>query len=242
MLFNFFQMTAKEIIIELQKMGSEQTKKTFINHGAQEPLFGVKVGDLKKIVKIVKKNHDLSLELYQTGNSDAMYLAGLIADEKKISQNELQNWVEKANWSFLNEYAVPWVAAETTFGFELGLQWIKSNKENIAAAGWATLSGYSSVNEDEILEINKYSELLDFVAQNIHNSPNRVKYCMNNFVIATGIYIKDLTEKAKQTAIKIGVVSIDMKGTACKTPFALDYINKVEVAHKIGKKKKTARC
>ena len=56
-----------------------------MNHGAKEPFFGVKVGDLKKILKKTKKNHELSLELYKTGNSDAMYLAGLMADEKKIT-------------------------------------------------------------------------------------------------------------------------------------------------------------
>lgn len=235
-------MTTKEIMDELQKMGSAQTKKTYMNHGAQEPLFGVKVGDLKTIVKKVKKNHQLSLELFQTGNSDAMYLAGLIADETKITKEDLQNWVEKANWSYLSEFAVPWVASEATFGFELGLKWINSKEENIAAAGWATLSGFASVNQDENLDIQKYSELLDFVAQKIHSSPNRVKYCMNSFVIAIGSYIKEMTEKAKQTATNIGNVTIYMKGTACKTPFALDYINKVEVSNKLGNKKKTARC
>jgi hypothetical protein len=71
-------MTKDEIMLELEKLGNEQTKKVLSRHGAREPFFGVKVGDLKKIVKKVKKNHDLSLELYATGNSDAMYLAGLI--------------------------------------------------------------------------------------------------------------------------------------------------------------------
>lgn len=30
----------------------------------------------KEILKKTKKNHELSLELFATGNSDAMYLAG----------------------------------------------------------------------------------------------------------------------------------------------------------------------
>ena len=40
-------MTAQEVLAELKKLGSEQTKKTFLRHGAQEPFFGVKVADLK---------------------------------------------------------------------------------------------------------------------------------------------------------------------------------------------------
>ena len=76
-------MTAKEVLDQLEAFGDERTKNTLMNHGAREPLFGVKVSDLKKILKQTKKNHALSLELYSTGNSDAMYLAGLMADEKQ---------------------------------------------------------------------------------------------------------------------------------------------------------------
>ena len=82
-------MTTHEIMSQLEAMGNESTKKTLMKHGAREPFFGVKVEDLKKIVKIVKKDYKLSLELYATGNSDAMYLAGLIADEKKMKKEML---------------------------------------------------------------------------------------------------------------------------------------------------------
>ena len=79
-------MTKDEIMLQLSEMGTEQTKKTFIRHGAKEPLFGVKVADLKTIQKKVKKDYKLSLELFDTGNGDAMYLAGLIADETKMTK------------------------------------------------------------------------------------------------------------------------------------------------------------
>ncbi|RYZ44357.1 MAG: hypothetical protein EOP49_27295 [Sphingobacteriales bacterium] len=91
-------MTVNEIMQQLAGMGSEQTRKTFTNHGATGNFFGVKVGDLKTIQKKVKKNHQLSLDLYNTGNSDAMYLAGLIADEKQITKKDLQSWAENATW------------------------------------------------------------------------------------------------------------------------------------------------
>ena len=141
-------MTAQEVLAELETYGSEQTKNTLIKHGAKEPFFGVKVQDLKKVLKKTKKNHELSLDLYKTGNSDAMYLAGLMADEKQITKEQLNEWVNAAYWSYLSEYTVPWVASETDFGFELGLEWIKSDVETIAAAGWSTLSNYATTNAD----------------------------------------------------------------------------------------------
>ena len=235
-------MTTKEILLELQAYGDEQTKKTLMTHGAQEPIFGVKVQDLKKILKKTKKNHTLSLELYATGNSDAMYLAGLMADEKQITKEQLEDWVGKAYWSYLSEYTVPWVVAETTYGIELGLKWIKSDKETVAAAGWGTLAYYAAVHEDEKLDKTLYISLLDTVQQEIHNAQNRVRYAMNGFVIAVGTYVEALTGKSKEVAKEIGKVTVNVGGTSCKVPLASEYIEKVINKGRIGVKRKTARC
>lgn len=235
-------MTAKEILSELEGYGTEQTKNTYLTLGAKEPLFGVKVQDLKKILKKTKKNHELSLELYATGNYDAMYLAGLMADEKQITKEQLELWVGQAYFSYLSEYTVPWVAAETEYGFELGLKWIQSDIETVASAGWGTLAYYAALREDSILDTKAYIELLDTVGKEIHGAQNRVRYAMNGFVIAIGSYIKALTDKSKEVAKKIGKVTVDVGGTACKVPLANDYIDKVIAKGRVGKKRKTARC
>jgi len=235
-------MTAQEILEHLEALGDERTKKTLMTHGAREPLFGVKVADLKKILKKTKKNHELSLELYATGNSDAMYLAGLMADEQQMTREQLEQWVSQAYWYYLSEYTVPWVAAETEHGWELGLKWIDSSEETIASAGWSTLAYCASVRPDEELDEGMYAKLLDRVASEIHSAQNRVRYAMNGFVIAIGSYIKSLTRKAKEVGEQVGVVEVDMNGTACKVPYANTYIQKVEDRNKVGKKRKTARC
>ncbi len=235
-------MTTKEILSELEKYGDEKTKNTYITQGAKEPLFGVKVQDLKKILKRTKKNHELSLELYATGNYDAMYLAGLMADEKQISSEQLDLWVSQAYFSYLSEYTVPWVAAETVYGFELGLKWIQSDIETIASAGWGTLAYYAAVHEDEKLDTKAYIKLLETVEKEIHKAQNRVRYAMNGFVISVGTSVESLTENSKDVAKKIGKVTVDVGGTACKVPLANDHIDKVIAKGRIGVKRKTARC
>jgi 3-methyladenine DNA glycosylase AlkD len=235
-------MTVIDILKQLEEFGDANTKKTLMKHGAKEPFFGVKVADLKKILKKTKKNHELSIELYKTGNSDAMYLAGLMADETKITEKQLDEWADQAYWYYLSEYAVPWVAAETDFGFELGLKWLKSKEERIACAGWGTLAVYSGVHEDTDLDIDAYIKLLDKVEKEIHKSQNRVRNTMNHFVISVGTYVKPLTKKAMEIAAKIGTVTVDMGGTACKVPLATEYIQKNIDMGRVGKKRKTARC
>jgi 3-methyladenine DNA glycosylase AlkD len=235
-------MTCDETMQQLAIMGTESCKHIFLNHGAKEPLFGVKVGDLKTIQKKIKKDHALSLALYKTGNSDAQYLAGLIADEKKISKEELQEWANTASWYMQSEYTVPWIAAESAFGYTLALEWIDAKEPHLQAAGWSTLASLVGIKKDEELDIRSLQQLLQRVIATIHSSSNRVRYAMNNYVLAIGCHVKSLTQQAIEAGNTIGLVTVDMNGTACKVPFAPDYIAKVIVKGKVGFKKKMARC
>jgi 3-methyladenine DNA glycosylase AlkD len=235
-------MTTEQVMKELEKKGSESIRKIFKNHGNSGPMYGVKVADLKVIQKKVKKDHELAMGLFATGNYDAMYLAGLIADESKMSKKDIQQWAEKSHSKGISEYTVAWVAAESEYGWELGMKWVDSPKENIASAGWNTLSGVIAMKPDNELDIATIKKLLQRIVKEIHSAPNRVRYTMNGFVIGVGCYIKELTKDAIEISKKIGDVYVDMEGTACKVPSAADYIKKIEARGSIGKKKKTVKC
>jgi hypothetical protein len=94
----------------------------------------------------------------------------------------------------------------------------------------------------EELDLDEIEKLLDFIKTNIHQAQNRVRYAMNNFVISVGTYTTSLTDKAVEVAKSIGKVSVDMGGTACKVPFAPEYIEKVIAKGYLGKKRKAVRC
>jgi len=235
-------MTTEQVMKELEKKGSESIRKIFKNHGNNGAMYGVKVADLKVIQKKVKKDHELAMGLFATGNYDAMYLAGLIADESKMSKKDIQQWAERSHSKGISEYTVAWVAAESEYGWELGTKWIDSPKENVASAGWNTLSGVIAMKPDNELDIALIKKLLQRVVKEIHSAPNRVRYTMNGFVIGVGAYIKELTKEAIEISKKIGDVYVDMEGTACKVPSAVDYIKKIEARGSIGKKKKTVKC
>jgi 3-methyladenine DNA glycosylase AlkD len=235
-------MTADEVLSELKTLGSEQTKKTFLRHGAKEPFYGVKVADLKTIQKRVKKDHALSLALFDSGNSDAMYLAGLIAAPEKMTKAQLRKWAKGAYWYMLSCFTVPWVASESAHGRELALEWMDSDNEQIAACGWATYSSLLSITPDEELDLKEIEKLLGRVKTEIGSAANRVRYSMVNFVISVGAYVMPLNAKAKAVAKALGKVEVDMGDTDCKVPDALEYIEKVEKRGSLGKKRKSARC
>jgi 3-methyladenine DNA glycosylase AlkD len=236
-------MDVSEIMAELQAKGSESIKKILVKHGVKEPFFGVKIEYLKPIQKRVKKNYQLAKDLFATGNADAMYLAGLIADDEKMTRADLQTWAEQAVSNNISEYTVPWVTAGNPYGFELALGWIDSPTERIAASGWAALSNIVSLKPDSELDIEKLRTLLKRAEQNIRQSEDRVCYHMNSFVISAGSYVAALADEAMATANQIGAVTIDKNGTACKVPIATEYIKKVwDKRGGIAPKKKDVKC
>ncbi|MBD1395376.1 DNA alkylation repair protein [Mucilaginibacter glaciei] len=236
-------MTVIEIMAELESKGSDNIKKILLKHGVKEPFFGVKIEYLKPIQKKIKKDYQLAKDLFATGNADAMYLAGLIADDEQMTNADLQLWVEQASSTNIGEYTVPWVAAGGRYGFELGLAWIDSPFEHTAASGWATLNNLVALKPDDELDMDELRKLVARVEQQIHSAAGRVAYMMNAFMIGVGSYVAPLADEAMATANSIGPIIVDMNGTACKVPVATEYIMKVwDKRGGVAPKKKDVKC
>jgi 3-methyladenine DNA glycosylase AlkD len=237
------RMTAKAILDELRPLGTEGYKRLLMkNHGVREPFFGVKIGDMKPIQKRIKRDYQLALDLYDTGNYDAMYLAGLIADDARMTKADLRRWVAKAYGGGLVGTTVPTVAAGSPHGHELALEWIESDKPLVASAGWATLSCLVALKADAELDLPELRRLIQRVKKEIHSAPDLVRYQMNGFIIAVGSYVVPLTDLALSTGEAIGPVSADLGNNSCQVFFSPDYIRKVQAHGSLGKKRKTLKC
>ena len=153
-------MTLDQTMAELAAKGSEATKRTFLRHGAKEPLFGVKVADLKIIEKKIKGDQALAVQLFATGNGEAQYLAGLVADGRVMTRAQLQTWATTASWGMISGTIIPWLASEHPDGLALALKWIDSPKVAVAVSGWNTLGAYAATVPDEKLPMKQYSALL----------------------------------------------------------------------------------
>jgi 3-methyladenine DNA glycosylase AlkD len=236
--------TAAAILADLKSKGKENTRKIYVRHGmAADRIYGVSLADLKLIAKTIKRQQALALDLYASGIMDAMYLAGMVADGAQMTRQQLNEWAEgAAHMQMIAEYTVPWVTVESTHARDLAVQWIQSKEEQIASAGWCTLSGLVALRPDSALDLKEIESLLNTAVKGIPTAKNRVRYTMNGFIISVGSYVKPLLKQAKAAAQKIGAVEVDMGETACKIPLATEYIQKVEALGRTGQKRKTIRC
>ncbi|MGE7912941.1 DNA alkylation repair protein [Lysinibacillus xylanilyticus] len=235
-------MDFETVMQELESLGKERTKKMYISNGAHEPLFGVATGAMKPIAKKIKINQSLAEELYATGNYDAMYFAGIIADPKAMTESDFDRWIDEAYFYMLSDYVVAVTLSESAIVQDVADKWIASGDELRMSAGWSCYCWLLGNRKDNEFSESKISNMLDIVKNSIHNSPERTKSAMNNFLYTVGLSYLPLHEQAVETAKEVGIVEV--KRDKKKTSFlnAYESIQKEMDKGRIGFKRKYVRC
>ncbi len=71
-------MNLKETLKQLEALGNEKMRAQNTKHGAGDNQFGVRRGEVRKLAKKIKTNHELALALWEIGNIDVRFLATLL--------------------------------------------------------------------------------------------------------------------------------------------------------------------
>ncbi|WP_313894129.1 DNA alkylation repair protein [Psychrobacillus sp.] len=235
-------MNLEMVMQELEELGKERSKKMYISNGAHEPLFGVATGAMKPIFKKIKINQPLAEELYATGNYDAMYFAGIIADPKAMTESDYDRWIDAAYFYMLSDYVVAVTLSESDIAQEVGDKWIASGEELRMSAGWSCYCWLLGNRKDVEFSESKISNMLDMVQNTIHDSPERAKSAMNNFVYTVGTSYLPLHEKAVETAKAIGIVEVKKEEKKSGFLNAYESIQKEVDRGRIGFKRRHVRC
>ncbi|MDP7980868.1 DNA alkylation repair protein [Bacillus sp. WLY-B-L8] len=235
-------MDFETVMQELVALGKERTKKMYISNGAQEPLFGVATGAMKPIAKQIKINQRLAEELYSTGNYDAMYFAGIIANPKAMSESDFDRWMDGAYFYMLSDFVVAVTLSESDFAQDVADKWIASGDELRMSAGWSCYCRLLGNRLDNEFSENKISNMLEIVKNTIHDSPERTKSAMNNFLYTVGISYLPLHEKAVEIAKEIGTVEVKRDKKKSSFLNAYESIHKEIDRGRLGFKRKYVRC
>ncbi|MFC4323032.1 DNA alkylation repair protein [Litchfieldia salsa] len=230
------------VMQELEALGKERTKKIYISNGAQEPVFGVATGAMKPIAKQIKINQRLADELYATGNYDAMYFAGIIADPKAMTESDFDRWMDAAYFYMLSDYVVAVTLSESDIAQEVADNWIASNQELRMSAGWSCYCWLLGNRPDNKFSESKISTMLDTVKAEIHDSPERTKSAMNNFLSTVGISYKPLNEKVLEISREVGIVEVKRENKKRSFLNAYESIQKEMDRGRLGFKRKYVRC
>lgn len=173
-----------DIMSKLELLGNERTKKSYMKNGVLEPVFGVTVKDLKTILKEYKYNQVIANLLFETGNYDAMYLAGMMANVEEMSEIDFDNWIKKAYCYMISDYIVAISLAESKLAFAIANKWIESENEFEKSAGWSCYVAMIGNRKDEEFSIEDIKKKLEYIekilinddSKNADNEGNEVNY------------------------------------------------------------------
>lgn len=230
------------VMQELEGLGKERTRKMYISNGAKEPVFGVATGAMKPMSKKIKTNQALAEALYATGNYDAMYFAGIIADPKAMTEADYERWIDDAYFYMISDNIVSVTLSESDIAQEVADRWIDSGEELKMSAGWSCYCWLLGSRKDETFETGKISGMLDRVEEEIHDAPERTKASMNNFIYTVATSFLPLHDRAVETARRVGTVEVIREN---KKPAILDAygnIQKQVEKDRIGFKRRDVRC
>ncbi|MBI4751396.1 MAG: DNA alkylation repair protein [Acidobacteria bacterium] len=218
-------MTIQEVLQQLEALGTEQARKVYRQHGITTPMFGVSYAHLGKLQKKLKTNHDLAVELWNSGNHDARILATMIADPKQLTLAQVEACVDELS-NYVITDALTGLVAKTSVARQVLDMWKNSETEWTGQLAWGIL-GRLAVS-DSTLPDDFFKPYLDIIEREIHTRPNRVRHSMNGALIGIGMRNAQLEAEALRIAAAIGKVKVDHGQTSCKTPDAASYIKKAK--------------
>ncbi len=216
-------MTLEESLAQLEALGNEKMRAQNTKHGASANQFGVRRGDLRKLAKKIKTNHELALALWGTGNIDAQFLAILLMKPENLSADEMDRtvrsvtFVEVADW--LSSYVIKHHPDKET----LRLAWIGTDDPMAARAGWSLTAG-RVVKSPEGLDL---PALLDRIESEMGSAASEVQWTMNCCLAEIGIHFAHHRERALAIGETLGIYRDYPCSKGCTSPFAPIWINEM---------------
>jgi hypothetical protein len=184
----------RELLARLETLGNPDTARVLRHHGAQDPVWGVRIGDMKPLIRGVGSDPVLAQALFESGVYDAMYLAALVVNGADLSAPTLDRWARLGRGGSIADSTVPWLAVEHPQAWELALGWLDSGVDNTALSGWATLAGLASTLPDSRLDLELLDRLADRAAQGGQGPVFRGQM---GYLVALSVYVQPLSVRAQ---------------------------------------------
>lgn len=216
-------MTVKEALKQLESLGNERVRKQNKKRGAGDNQFGVQMGDIRKLAAKIKSDHALALELWDTGNIDAQFLAILILKPKELSAKEMDKMVRSLTFSNVADWLNSYVVKNHPDKETLRQGWMKDKHPWAARSGWSMTSERINKNPDGL----DLTALLDRIEAEMKDAPPEVQWTMNFCLAGIGINFPKLRKRALAIGEKLGIYRDYPVSKGCTSPFAPIWINEM---------------
>lgn len=216
-------MNLKAALAQLEALGNETVRARNTKLGAGKKQFGVQTGDIRKLAKKIKADHELGLKLWATENVDARLLAILLMDPKKLPSKELDSMVRSATFPWNADWLNAYIVKQRADKEALREKWMKAKDPMLARAGW-NLTAERVVARPEGLDLSK---LLDRIESEMSEAPPAAQWTMNSCLAQIGIHSPKHRKRALAIGESLGLYRDYPVSKGCTSPFAPIWIREM---------------
>lgn len=217
-------MDVTEALAMLEPLGNERVRERHRKRGAGEmPQFGVQLGDIRKVAKEIRSDHELAIGLWDTGNIDARLLAILLLKPKRLTREELDTMVRSAGFVQVFDWLDSYVLRQHPDKEMLRMAWERDQDPWAARAFWS-LTAERVGKDPEGLDL---PALLDRLEDEMATAAEEPQWTMNNTLAGIGIHFPEHRVRALEIGEKLGVYRDYPTPKGCTSPFAPIWINEI---------------
>ncbi len=192
--------TVNEILAHLnsiadpEKIAFKEKKYGIIAQNA----VGIYMKDLKELVKVLPKDDQLALELFDSGIYEARLLCSKLFNPKNLTEELMEKWIVVFdNWEICDSFSMT-VFARSRFAAQKIHEWADREPEFERRAAFATLAAYCMAEKKAENEL--FDSFLPLIKKAVTDERNFVKKAVNWALRNIGKRNIDLNKQAIQVA------------------------------------------
>lgn len=205
--------TAPEILAVLEALEDPRVRAVNEHHGDDH---GVNLSKLRAVAKSLKKNQDLAIELWATGNTPARLVTTLICRPKQFSEAQLDSMLREAYIPKVHGWLVNYVVKQSPHAEPLRLLWLIDDDPVVASAGWE-LTTERVMKSPEGVDL---AMLLSIIELGMADAPDRLQWAMNWCLTQIGVCHEEHRERALDIGTRLGVLKDYPTSAGCTSPYA----------------------
>ncbi len=232
------------IISEIKNLANEKNRQKHINEGCDLEVYGVKIGDLKQLIKKyqLNNNNELAIELMESKIYDAMYLAFMIMQPSNIDSKYLIKWIDYSTYYKIRIHSLAYAMAEHS-EYEFFINYLKPIDDDLhQSIYYALLAGRIIIDPtyNHKLILDECTYIRNQINSVQYTNYNYTKLEMNALIGYVGIQVAELSE------LMIEYYNEYSKELTIESSRKIaNQANFIEMAMKrggVGRSRKSARC
>ena len=231
-------MEYEKVMKQLKSMGDPKNIEGMGRFGIKtDNNLGVSVTTIRNYAKKIGKNHELAVNLWESGIRDARMVAACIEDPNTVSEEQVDKWVRDLDSWDICDHCCGHFFDQTPFAYKKVREWTKSNELFVKRAGFSLIAWLAV--HDKKKNDSEFESFLKIIKRESTDERNYVKKAVNWALRQIGKRNYKMNKKA--LSISKEIQKLDSKAAKWIASDAIRELTSDKVQEKLKKRKKNKK-